>query len=293
MKILVTGAAGFLGSGVCEALHAAGHEVVATDLSHPGKVPYEFRVKNLLEREVSYELLEGEPEVIAHLGNHPNKGRANAQRLYSENLTMNMNLFQAAQEMDIPKLIFASSIQTICPGEKAKKGDPDLIPYLPADGGWPHNPGNVYALSKCATESMLEYFVDAGMPSATALRFPVLLDQRHLDQIKDRFATQAREPLRKPWGKICELFSYLVIEDAARLVQAVAEATLPGYRAYFPASYDNLLLRPPSEMRREYYKSVPWRKNAPRGCGLVDVSQITAETGWKPVHLISKMLRGD
>ncbi len=283
----MTGAAGFLGSGVCGALHAAGHEVLATDLRHPGKVPYSFRVKNLLQREVSYELLEADPGVIVHLGNHPNKGRADAQRVYTENLGMNMNLFQAAHEVGIPKLIFASSIQAVCPGEKARMGYTSLIPYLPADAGWPHNPGNTYALSKCATESMLDYFVTAGTPSAISLRFPVLLGQRYLDQIKTKLANQAREPVQNPWSKPLELFSYLVIEDAAALIRAVAEADLPGYRVYFPAASDNLLQRSTSDMRKEFYKSVAWRKDAPRGCGLIDLSQITAETGWKPVHLLS------
>lgn len=286
MKILVTGAAGFLGSSVCQNLHSAGHDVLATDLRHPGKVPYSFRVKNLLDREASYDLFEAGPEVIAHLGNHPNNGRADAQRVYSENVAMNMNLFQAAREIGTPKVIFASSIQAVCGGEHAKHGD--LIPYLPADAGWPHNPGNNYALSKCATEAMLDYFVGAGMPSAVAIRFPLLLGLKQLDQVKNKLASQRREPFQKPWGKPSELFSYLVIEDAAALVRAVAEADLPGYRAYFPAASDNLLQRSPQDLRKEYYKSVPWRKDAPRGSGLVDVSQITSETGWKPVYLLSK-----
>jgi hypothetical protein len=68
-----------LGSRVCETLHSAGHEVIATDLRHPGKMPYAFRVKNLIDREVSYELLEDGPEVIAHLGNHASQGRVDAQ----------------------------------------------------------------------------------------------------------------------------------------------------------------------------------------------------------------------
>lgn len=270
-------------------LHAAGHEVLATDLRHPGKVPYTFRVKNLLHREVSYELLEAGPEVIAHIGNHPNKGRADAQRVYTENLTMNMNLFQAAHEVGISKLIFASSIQAVCPNEKANKGEKGLIPYLPADADWPHNPGNTYALSKCATESMLHFFVGAGIASAVAIRFPFLVTPRHLKQIQNHLTRQPAPSSKNSWGKHSELFSYLMIEDAAALIRAVAEADLPGYRVYFPAASDNLLQRTTQEVRREYYRSVPWRKNVPRGCGLIDVSRITAETDWKPVHLLSKL----
>ncbi len=263
--------------------------MLATDLRHPGKVPYSFRVKNLLEREVSYELLEAGPEVIAHLGNHPNKGRADAQRVYTENVAMNINLFQAAHEVGIPKLIFASSVQAVCPSEKAKDGDTSFIPYLPGDAGWPHNPGNAYALSKCATEMMLDYFVATGLPSAIAVRFPVLLSLRQMDQIKVKLASKLREPFQRVWGKPLELFSYLAIEDAAALVRAVAEVELPGYRAYFPAAPDNLLLQSPQDVRKAYYESVPWRENAPRDSGLIDVSQITAETGWKPAHLLSKI----
>ena len=288
VKILVTGAAGSLGSRVCEVLHAAGHEVIATDLRHPGKVPYVFRVKDLLEREAAYGLLEAGPEVIAHLGNHANKGRADAQHVYLENLAMNMNLLQAAYEMGTSKVIFASSIQATSPSEKSRKGEPIVIPYLPADGGWPHNPGNTYALSKCATESMLNYFVGAGMASATAIRFPILLPLWRMDQIKAGLTKQGRDRSCEQWGHACELFSYLAIEDAAALILAVAGADLPGCRTYFPAAPDNLLLRSTREMRKEFYRSVPWRKDAPRASGLVDVSRITSETGWKPVHLLGK-----
>lgn len=262
--------------------------MVGTDLRHPGKVPYSFRVKNLLQREVAYELLEQVPDAIVHLGNHPNQGRADAQRLYIENVSMNMNLFQAAHEVGVPKVIFASSIQAVCSAELAKSGDRLSIPYLPADAGWPQNPGNTYALSKCATETMLEYFVRSGLASAIAIRFPMLLDEKQMNFIKNKEASQTRHLKRPPWGKPSELFSYLVLGDAAALVASILEADLPGYRTYFPAASDNLLQRPTAQVRKEFYKSVPWKKDAPRGCGLVDLSQITRDTGWKPARLLSE-----
>lgn len=72
--------------------------------------------------------------------------------------------------------------------------------------------------------------------------------------------------------------------DAASLVRAVLDSDLPGYRAYLPTSNEVV----------EYYGGVeevvkrfyPEAIFAPDAKWLIDISQITRETGWVPTQQI-------
>ena len=59
MRILVTGAAGKLGSETVAALGRAGHEVRATDLRYRGDLAVRVVPANLLDEHALYPLLEG------------------------------------------------------------------------------------------------------------------------------------------------------------------------------------------------------------------------------------------
>jgi hypothetical protein len=70
--------------------------------------------------------------------------------------------------------------------------------------------------------------------------------------------------------------------DAAALIVACLNASLPGFRTYFPASTGNCLGKPAVEVIREHYANVPLRRPLEEIEGLVDTSRIQAETGWRP-----------
>src|SRR3970040_650452 len=96
MKILVTGAAGRLGSVVTKSLLEGGHDVRATDHRHRRDFPVRLELANLRDELRAYALVEG-CDVVVHLGNHPNLfSGPSPQRLFSDNVTMNANVFRAA-----------------------------------------------------------------------------------------------------------------------------------------------------------------------------------------------------
>lgn len=275
MKVLVTGACGRIGEATVQTLHSAGHEVVATDIVYRGDLPVKVTVADLLLREGVYHLMEG-VEAVVHLGNHPTQYGRDTQTLVRENVTMNVNVFTAAAEMSVKKIIFASTVQVIAGTRTIGTADrqPSNHPYLPLNEHTPANPGNGYALSKQMSEEMLRFMSKTYGFSAVAIRLPgITVTTRRYHYSVDEFG---------PRHQIDEGLTHLARSDAARLFQACVETDLPGYRLYFPAAQRILAKESVAEIIQRFFPQVPLRKPAEEMTSLVDVSTITRETGWKP-----------
>lgn len=275
MKVTVTGAAGKLGRAVCRELLAAGHEVRATDKSLARDLPYRIELADLLDRIACYRLVEGAAAVV-HLGNHPSMRGRDSQLILTENVAMNMNVFQAAAEQGVARLVFASSVQVI--SRTGWRNEPVAsgphFPYLPLDGQAPPQPANAYALSKQCGEAMLVYFSRVYSVAAVAVRFPFLVDKE-----TEQWARTSRQ---WRYGNPAEAMAFLHVADAARLITAVLAANLTGYRCYFPAARTKATFPQLAELIREHYPDVPLRRPVGELDSLVDISEITRDTGWMP-----------
>lgn len=281
MQVLVTGAAGQLGSEVCKALLEAGHAVRATDAVFRKGLPALLDVADLLDYCAAYRLMEG-CDAVAHLANHASMGmRRPGQLLYSENVTMDVNVFQSAADLGVKRILFASSVQAL---GGSRTGDnppetPSCLKYLPIDGDAPACPGSLYALSKEAGEQQLKFYAARDPElSATAVRFPSLWGQRHVEWIR---RARGERPDR-PHGFLDEGFAYLHISDGASLVVAVIEKQRPGYHQLFPAAPAPYLSMPIPEIVRQFYPGVPLRVPIEEMKCLVDTSAIEKTLGWKP-----------
>jgi len=275
MKITVTGAAGRLGHAALTALTARGLTIHATDRKYRKDTPVPIDVANLLDRDACYHLVEGS-DVLVHLGNHVMIGEGGPQTTYSENCTMNINIVQAAVEVGVKKIIYASSIQ-VMGGERLRYSDPPIpsrLAYLPADGNLPANATNAYSLSKRSAEDMLAAVARVEGLQTIALRFPLLITKQHGEHLKQH-----------PWKdypKLDEAFAYLCVEDAGELIAAIVEADLPGFRIYLPATRGTISAESPQELIKRYFPNVPLKQPAETLTSLVDISQITRDTGWTP-----------
>ena len=282
MKVLVTGAAGRLGSAVCAHLSEAGFEVKATDYKHREGLKVKLVHADLRDEIAVYSLLEG-CDAVVHLGNHPNLlAGPSPQRLLSENTAMNANVLRAAVDTGIRRIVFSSSVQAILKVPNGMRVDaPYAIPYLPLDGSVPRNPGsNFYALSKEFGERMLQELSLANADLvATSLRFPVLIG----DSWIERF-TGGGKPTARSSFNFGEVLGYLMFSDAADLVRATLERQQPGYHQYYPAQTLEVRGVSVPELIREFYPTVPLRRPIEQIDALVDLSAITQALGWTPKH---------
>lgn len=144
MKLIVTGAAGMLGSALCPILHEQGHLVIATDIRMLTQVVQKLDVRDLNEVKDFCRL--NQPDAVMHLAAETNlelceKDIAHA---YETNTIGTRNMAWVCHDLSIP-LLYISSIG-VFDGTK-------LDPYDESDTP---NPINVYGRTKWAGEIIVE-----------------------------------------------------------------------------------------------------------------------------------------
>ena len=138
MKVLITGAAGRLGSETCRQFHELGIDFRGADRRADPNLPFHIELADIRSRDACGPLVAG-CDAAVHLANYANASAGIAQDVFNENCAMNMNIFQSALEAGVKKIVFPSSIQAIT-GVRPLRDDgaqkPSDLPYLPLDGTW-------------------------------------------------------------------------------------------------------------------------------------------------------------
>ena len=147
-RICVTGASGRAGRVTVAELLARGYQVVATDRVLPST---DLGVRPLLADLTDYgqatEVLQG-VDAVVHLANIPAPEIHTPAVTFNTNMTMNFNVFLAAAEARLDRVVWASSETTL--------GLPFQVPprYVPVDEDHYPVPTSTYALSKVASETV-------------------------------------------------------------------------------------------------------------------------------------------
>jgi nucleoside-diphosphate-sugar epimerase len=202
MKCIVTGAAGFIGSRLCEDLLAAGHVVTGVDSLTPHYSPV-LKQRNLLDflghpqcrfcpidlSKDTFDELLTDAEVLFHLAGMPglSLGWCDFESYWTCNVLATQKLLEAVVRVDGPlrRLIFAST--------SAVYGSDDS-----ADENSPTRPCSAYGVTKLAAESLCHAYAELhSVPIVTLRYFSVYGPRQRPDMGFRRFigALLAKEPI--------------------------------------------------------------------------------------------------
>jgi nucleoside-diphosphate-sugar epimerase len=279
VRIVITGAAGKLGTEIMGLLSEEGHRVEGVDRLPSKALTAPLHLFDLRDPSGLHDLLDG-ADAVVHAAAIPLRGGISAEEVIENNVGGTINVAEASRLTGVRVFIYASSIQVI--GSEVGRGSgPPQVAYLPLDGRSPANPRGAYAIGKSVEETIVRRLLPLSGISCYSLRFPWL--------VRGSGGSASGHPLNPWWRgerrvRVEQGFSYLSFGDAARLVRSCIHASLPGYRTYLPA----LSAVPPSlvpRYLRRYYKRVPLKISPRKLRSLVDISAIERETRWTPLDL--------
>ena len=179
MNILVTGAAGFIGSHVCEHFIKVGHSVIGLD-NFDNFYPIKFKTLNLAEVKKSNQFKfykadirdskalneifsNGEVQVVIHLaakaGVRPSI--ESIEEYYEVNVNGTISLLEAMRKNDVKKMLFASSSSIY--------GNNIKVPFSETDSV--DNPISPYASTKKSGELLCHVYNHLYNFDVTCLRF--------------------------------------------------------------------------------------------------------------------------
>ena len=171
MRILITGAAGFIGSHIARAYQREGHELAGIDNLSTGKrenLPADMplSVFDLSDEQQLRALLkEFRPEVVSHHAAQVNVRRSWEDPLADlrSNILASVTLFRIASEVvSMPLIIYSSSGGAIY-------GEPKRLPVKESH---PVHPTSNYGVSKYTAELYLSAFQGNGLLRRVVFRYP-------------------------------------------------------------------------------------------------------------------------
>lgn len=232
MKVLVTGAAGFIGSHLCEGLLGKGHSVTGVDSFDPyyardikernlrkslGEDAFHFVEVDLAESAAASALISQGWDCVIHLA-----GRGGVRRSIEEpaayvrnNYVATFNILESMKECGVDKLVFASTSSVYGNRRNGpfKETDPTDLPVSP------------YSATKKGCEVLCHTYHHLYGLSVYALRFFTVFGPRQRpDMAIHKFvdAIVRREPIER-FGDGSTVRDYTYVDDIVKGVISAAE----------------------------------------------------------------------
>lgn len=267
--VVVTGASGKAGQETTRHLAGAGYDVLATDVAPPpADLGARFLRADLTEYGEAVELLAG-ADAVVHLANIPASGIHTESHTFHTNILMNSNIFLAAAQLRLQRVVWASSETTL--------GLPfDPPKYAPVDEDHFPYPTSTYALSKVLTEEMAKHVSDwSGIPFV-GLRFSNIFRPDEYERVPGYWS----DPASRKWN----LFGYIDVRDVAMACQNALEADTSGSHNVIIAAADTIMNRPSVDVLREIFPDVELRREVAEFETLLAIDRARDVIGFEPKH---------
>lgn len=272
-RIVVTGAHGKTGRAVVTDLLAHGHHVVATDAvgkaGHLSELGTPMLVADLTDYGQTVEVLQ-DSDAVVHLANIPAPGMHPPAVTFNRNSTMNFNVFHAAQNAGVGRVVWSSSETTL--------GLPFDTPprYAPVDEDHYPLPTTTYALSKVVGETVAREISGwSGIPFV-GLR----LSNVHTPGDYAAVPGYWSDPHLRKWN----LWGYVDVRDVAAAVRLALDAPVEGASSYVIAAADTIMDRASAALMAEVFPGVPVREDLGEFETLLSIDRAREVLGYTPEH---------
>jgi UDP-glucose 4-epimerase len=282
VRVLVTGANGYLGRAVVHLLSRAGHEPIAMVRKPISPSQTAARIADLLDDAALREALDG-AEAVCHLAGltRARESMTEPLRYFRVNTGGTVALLEAMSAAGVSRIVFASTGSIY--------GTPERQPMTES---LPDAPPHPYAASKLAAEWALHAQAGTGRLSAAVLRLMNVAGGADPDPtrlIPRTFAAALNGSALEVNGDGSAVRDYLHIDDAAAAFVACLERTPPGgFERYLIGSgQGSSILDVVAAVEQQTGRRIQLihRPPAPEPAALVsDPAKAAAELGWYPRH---------
>jgi nucleoside-diphosphate-sugar epimerase len=272
-RVLVTGAAGRLGSAVLRVLAAQGAAVVGLDRVDPGGVETFFTGSagdvDLVARAVAG------VDAVIHLAAIPRPTLGAPEEVFVNNAAATFVVLDQAARAGVRRAVIASSLSiTGLPFSPR----PAVPGYVPVDEAMPLQIGDPYALSKLADEATAEMVALRDGMAVVALRFPMLGEPEFL-------VAEAERHRADPAYAAASLWAYLDMRDAAMACWLGLTAPVTGVHPLYLAAPETLSPYPTEDLVARCFPGVPVRSPLPGRTVPIDTSAAGSLLGFTAAHL--------
>ena len=232
MRILVTGAAGRIGSHVVQELASHGHTVRALDRRPLPKEVQEVSEPYYADLTDPLAMLNAVSgcDTIAHIGAVPGP-TVPADEVLRLNVIGTQNILEAAAAYDLPRVVLTSSVGAL---GFSFPTHPCLPEYLPVDAAHPRRPQDIYGLSKLMNEESAAARTRLSGMTTIVIRPPAVWD---LERAKRRgWLKHTAERRGADWDP--SLWGYIDVHDQAAAFRLALESSLTGHHIFYTMADD-------------------------------------------------------
>jgi GDP-D-mannose 3',5'-epimerase len=295
MKVVVTGAGGFIGSHLCRYLKTKGYSVRAVDIKWDDYITGyadEYITADLRNPEAALKVANGANRVYNLAANMGGIGfitnvKAEVMR---DNVLINVNMLEAARKHKVNRYFFSSSA---CVYPTYKQESTEVMP-LKEDDAYPADPDNEYGWEKLFTERLcMDYAEDFGLEIRVARFHNIYGPEGTYKGGREKSPAALCRKVAEAsdlgtitiWGDGKQTRSFCYIDDCTRGIEALMEAdytkpvNIGSDRLVTIDELADMIIKISGKEINKVYDST--KPQGVRGRN-ADLSLVTKIVGWKP-----------